>query len=150
MTDTLDTNFNLLDFGIIGEQLSVGELLHTSYMRGREDVFNDLKRDFKNNLQSAAQSSSLLKSKLKECDIDVKEMYLKVVDVETFKCLVVLDSNHFYIKEKRRESYSMSQQINDTNNMIELDFSIMSFSKDIEVDNITSDGFVFKYVTTNE
>ena len=150
MTDTLDTNFNLLDFGIIGEQLSVGELLHTSYMRGREDVFNDLKRDFKNNLQSAAQSSSLLKSKLKECDIDVKEMYLKVVDVETFKCLVVLDSNHFYIKEKRRESYSMSQRINDTNNMIELDFSIMSFSKDIEVDNITSDGFVFKYVTTNE
>jgi DNA polymerase III alpha subunit (gram-positive type) len=148
MTRTLDNQLNLLDFGIIGDQLSIGELLHSSYKRGREDLLKEIKKDFKNNLQSAAQSSSLLKSKLSEVEIEVNDMYIKVVDFNKFKCLVVLKSEDFYLKTKRRQSYKISEHINNTNNRIELEFSIMSNSEEIEVNNITSDGFLFKYGRT--
>jgi len=147
MTNALDIQLNLLDFGIIGEELSISELLHSSYIRGREDLIKEIEKDFQNNLQSAAQSSSLLKSKLQEEDIEVNDMYLKVVDFNTFKCLVILKREDFYSKEKRRKSYSVSDYINSTTNRIELDFSMMSFSDDLVIENIKSDGFIFKYVT---
>lgn len=147
MTNSLDNQLNLLDFGIIGEQLSISELLHSSYVRGREDFQMEIEKDFKNNLQSAAHSSSLLKSKLLEEGIEVNDMYIKVVDFNTFKCLVVLKKDDFYSKEKRRKSYNVSEHINNTNNRIELYFSLIANSSDLEIDNITSDGFLFKYGT---
>lgn len=142
-----DTRLNLLDFGIIGDDLSFDELLHTSYMRGREDVVKEIEKDFRENLQSAAQSSSLLKSKLKEIEIQVIDMYIKIIDFKTFKCLVILAPEDFYSKEKRRKSYKVSEHINETNNRIEVAFSMTSFSENLEVSNITSDGFIFKYGT---
>lgn len=147
MNNTLENKLNLLDFGLIGEELSIGELLHSSYKRGREDVIKEVEKEFQNNLQSAAQSSSLLKSKLLQDDIEVKDMYIKVVDFNTFKCLVIINKKDYVSKLKRRKSYKVSEHINDTNNRIDLDFSLMSFSEDLMVENITSDGFIFKYVT---
>ncbi|UZO81681.1 hypothetical protein NBT05_04220 [Aquimarina sp. ERC-38] len=141
----MNNSLNLIDFGIIGDQLPIGELLHSSYKRGKDDVIKEIEADFQKNLQSAAQSSSLLKSKLNEQNIEVKDMYLKVDHFSSFKCLVILAKNDYYDKTKRRKAYSISEEINKTNNQIELDFSIMSFSKMIEVDNITSDGFILKY-----
>ncbi|MEO9510916.1 MAG: hypothetical protein ABJN84_12865 [Flavobacteriaceae bacterium] len=147
MTNALDIQLNLLDFGVIGEELSISELLHSSYIRGREDLIKEIEKDFQNNLQSAAQSSSLLKSKLQEEDIEVNDMYLKVVDFNTFKCLVVLKEEDFYSKDKRRKSYVVSDHINNTTNRIELDFSMMAFSDELVVENIKSDGFIFKYAS---
>ena len=147
MEGTQKDNLNLIDFGIIGEQLSIADLLHSSYKSGAEDAIKRIEKDFQNNLQSAAQSSSLLKSKLLQNEIYVIDMYLKVVNFNTFRCLVILRSEDFYSKEKRRKSYKISEHINDTNNSIELDFSITSASDDLVKENITSDGFLFKYVS---
>ncbi|MEP5913705.1 MAG: hypothetical protein ABJ277_09560, partial [Flavobacteriaceae bacterium] len=88
-----------------------------------------------------------LKSKLQEEDIEVNDMYLKVVDFNTFKCLVVLKEEDFYSKDKRRKSYVVSDHINNTTNRIELDFSMMAFSDELVVENIKSDGFIFKYAS---
>lgn len=147
MVENLGNNLNLLDFGIIGEQLSISELLHSSYIRGKEDYQKEIEVDFKKNLQSAAQSSSLLKSKLLEIGVNVNEMYLKVINFNSFKCLVVITKEDFYNKEKRWNSYKISANINNTNSRIDLDFSFMSSSDDVVVDNIASDGFTFKYGT---
>ncbi len=142
-----DNNLNLLDFGIVGEQLSISELLHSSYVRGREDLQKEIEVDFKKNIQSAAHSSSLLKSKLLEFGVEVKDMYLKVVNFNTFKCLIVIKKEDFYSKDKRWKSYKISEHINNTNSRIDLTFSFMASSEDLTADNITSDGFVFKYGT---
>jgi hypothetical protein len=138
-------SLNLFDFGIVGEQLSISELLHSSYIRGRQDILKEIETDFQNNLQSAAQSSSLLKSKLQEKSIEVKDMFLKVVDFNTFKCLVIIDKDDYFSKEKRKHAYKVARNINDTNSRIELSFSIMSHSKDIVDSNITSDGYILRY-----
>ena len=143
--DNPKNNLNLLDFGIIGEQLSISELLHSSYLRGKEDYRNEIETDFKKNLQSAAHSSSLLKSKLSEIKVDIFAMYLKFVDFNTFKCLVILNKDDFYNKEKRWRAYKQAEYINSTNSRIDLTFSFMSNSEDLIVDNIASDGFIFKY-----
>lgn len=142
-----ENNLNLLDFGIVGEQLTISELLHSSYIRGREDFQKEVEVDFKKNIQSAAHSSSLLKSKLSEINVDVKDMYLKVINFNTFKCLVIVDSEDFYSKDKRWNSYKISEHINSTNSRIDLTFSFMSNSEYLMVDNVTSDGFIFKYGT---
>lgn len=142
----ISDNFNLLDFGIVGgDKVSIGELLHSSYTRGREDLKNEISSDFQKNLQSAAHSSSLLKSKLKDFDIDVKEMFIKIVDFEAFKCLVIINDEDYFNKAKRIKSYNTARNINNTNTRIELDFSIISYSSEIVTENIISDGFVFKY-----
>lgn len=145
MVENSKTNLNLLDFGIIGEQLSISELLHSSYVRGREDVQKDIENDFKKNLQSAAHSSSLLKSKLSEINVNVINMYLKFVDFATFKCLVIIKKEDFYNKEKRWKSYKISEHINSTNSRINLTFSFTSDTEDLFEDNITSDGYIFRY-----
>lgn len=145
MVENLKDQLNLLDFGIIGEQLSISELLHISYLRGREDYRKEIETDFKKNLQSAAHSSSLLKSKLLEIEVKVIDMYLKFINFSTFKCLVVLDKNDFYDKDKRWTSYKLAENINNTNSRIDLTFSFMSNSEDLTIDNITSDGFIFRY-----
>lgn len=137
---------NLLDFGIIGEQLSISELLHSSYLRGRNDLIKEIENDFQTNLQSAAQSSSLLKSKLKEKNIEVVGMFLKISDFKAFKCLVILNSDDYYNDDKRRNAYKLSRHINDTNSRIELQFSLMSNSEEMDESNIISDGYSFKYV----
>lgn len=143
--ENTNNHLNLLDFGIIGEQLSISELLQSSYMRGREDFQKGIEIDFKKNLQSAAHSSSLLKSKLSEVDVKVVDLYLKFENFNTFKCLVILQSDDFYKKDKRWKSYKISEHINSTNSRIDLKFSFMSDSEDLMIDNITSDGFIFKY-----
>ncbi|MEA1784474.1 hypothetical protein U1E44_00070 [Arenibacter sp. GZD96] len=147
MVGKSENNLNLLDFGIVGEQLSISELLHSSYVRGREDFQKEVEVDFKKNIQSAAHSSSLLKSKLSEIGVDVKDMYLKIVNFNTFKCLVILNKEDYYSENKRWTSYKISEQINNTNSRIDLTFSFMSSSEQLMVDNITSDGFIFKYGT---
>lgn len=147
MIGKAENNLNLLDFGIVGEQLTISELLHSSYIRGREDFQKEVEEDFKKNIQSAAHSSSLLKSKLVEIDVDVKDMFLKVINFNTFKCLVIIDEKDFYSREKRWNSYKISEEINSTNSRIDLTFSFMSNSEEIMVDNVTSDGFIFKYGT---
>lgn len=143
--ENTNNHLNLLDFGIIGEQLSISELLQSSYMRGREDFQKGIEIDFKKNLQSAAHSSSLLKSKLSEVDVKVVDLYLKFENFNTFKCLVILQRDDFYKKDKRWKSYKISEHINCTNSRIDLKFSFMSDSEDLMIDNITSDGFIFKY-----
>jgi hypothetical protein len=143
--ENTNNHLNLLDFGIIGEQLSISELLQSSYMRGREDFQKGIEIDFKKNLQSAAHSSSLLKSKLSEVDVKVVDLYLKFENFNTFKCLVILQRDDFYKKDKRWKSYKISEHINSTNSRIDLKFSFMSDSEDLMIDNITSDGFIFKY-----
>ncbi|MGY5847134.1 hypothetical protein ACW6QP_06910 [Salegentibacter sp. HM20] len=147
MVENSGNQLNLLDFGIVGEQLSISELLHSSYVRGREDFQKEIEIDFKKNLQSAAHSSSLLKSKLLEVGVEVKEMYLKIINFNAFKCLVVIKKEDYYSKEKRWKSYKISEHINSTNSRIDLTFSFMSYSEELVVDNITSDGFIFKYGT---
>lgn len=142
-----ENDLNLLDFGIVGEQLTISELLHSSYVRGREDFQKEVEIDFKKNIQSAAHSSSLLKSKLSEIDVDVKGMFLKVINFNTFKCLVIVNEEDFYSRDKRWNSYKISEDINSTNSRIDLTFSFMSNSDEIMVDNVTSDGFIFKYGT---
>lgn len=143
--ENTNNHLNLLDFGIIGEQLSISELLQSSYMRGREDFQKGIEIDFKKNLQSAAHSSSLLKSKLSEVDVKVVDLYLKFENFNTFKCLVILQRDDFYKKDKRWKSYKISEHINCTNSRIDLKFSFMSDSENLMIDNITSDGFIFKY-----
>ncbi|MBO3100300.1 hypothetical protein [Gelidibacter pelagius] len=142
-----ENDLNLLDFGIVGEQLTISELLHSSYVSGREDFQKEVEIDFKKNIQSAAHSSSLLKSKLSEIDVDVKGMFLKVINFNTFKCLVIVNEEDFYSRDKRWNSYKISEDINSTNSRIDLTFSFMSNSDEIMVDNVTSDGFIFKYGT---
>lgn len=147
MVENSKNQLNLLDFGIIGEQLSISELLHSSYLRGKEDFQKEIENDFKKNLQSAAQSSSLLKSKLYEIDVKAIDMYLKFITFNTFKCLVVLENDDFYNKNKRWNSYKVAENINNTNSRIDLTFSFMSNSEDLTVDNIISDGFIFRYAS---
>lgn len=147
MVGKSENNLNLLDFGIVGEQLSISELLHSSYIRGREDFQKEIEVDFKKNLQSAAHSSSLLKSKLSEIEVKVEDMYLKIINFNAFKCLVVIDEDDFYSKGKRWQAYKVSEHINSTNSRIDLTFSFVSASEHLMVDNITSDGFIFKYGT---
>jgi|SRR5690606_31352412 len=147
MVSKSDDNLNLFDFGIVGEQLTISELLHSSYTRGREDFQKEIEIDFKKNIQSAAHSSSLLKSKLSEINVNVKDMYLKIINYNAFKCLVVVDKEDFYPKDKRWNAYSISEQINGTNSRFDLTFSFMSNSDELVIDNITSDGFIFKYGT---
>ncbi len=146
----IGTTLNLFDFGIVGEQLSISDLLHSSYMRGRNDLIKEIEKDFQNNLQSAAQSSSLLKSKLQEKDVEVKDMFLKITDFNTFKCLVILGENDYYNSDKRKESYKVARHINDTNSRIELDFSFMPHSIEIVDSNITSDGYILRYGSKEE
>lgn len=143
--DKSNNQLNLLDFGIIGEQLSISELLHSSYTRGREDFQKEVEIDFKKNLQSAAHSSSLLKSKLSEIDVNVLDLYLKFINFNSFKCLVILKKEDFYNKDKRWKSYKLSESINQTNSRIDLTFTFMSNSEDLVLDNITSDGYIFRY-----
>ncbi|SHJ67813.1 hypothetical protein SAMN04487911_13028 [Arenibacter nanhaiticus] len=147
MLEKSENNLNLLDFGIVGEQLTISELLHSSYVRGREDFQKEVEVDFKKNIQSAAHSSSLLKSKLSEIGVDVKGMFLKVINFNTFKCLVIVDEEDFYSRNKRWNSYKISEDINSTNSRIDLTFSFMSNSEELMVDNVISDGFIFKYGT---
>lgn len=147
MLEKSENNLNVLDFGIVGEQLTISELLHSSYVCGREDFQKEVEVDFKKNIQSAAHSSSLLKSKLSEIDVDVKSMFLKVINFNTFKCLVIVDEDDYYSREKRWNSYKISEDINSTNSRIDLTFSFMSNSEDLMVDNVTSDGFIFRYGT---
>jgi hypothetical protein len=145
MIQNTDNVLNLLDFGIVGEQLSISELLHSSYIRGREDFQKEIESDFKKNIQSAAHSSSLLKSKLLEIDVKVIDMFLKVINFNTFKCLVIINMKDYYSNDKRWNSYKISEHINNTNSRIDLTFSFMASSESIELDNITSDGYLFKY-----
>ncbi len=147
MVSNSENNLDLLDFGIVGEELSISELLHSSYVRGREDLQKEIESDFKKNIQSAAHSSSLLKSKLLEKDVVVNEMYLKIINYNSFKCMVVLRKEDYYSKDKRWNSYKISENINKTNSRIDLTFSFMANSENLVVDNITSDGFIFKYGT---
>lgn len=72
-------------------------------------------------------------------------MYLKFIDFNTFKCLVILNKDDFYDKEKRWKSYKLAEHINSTNSRIDLTFSFMSSSEDLMVENISSDGYIFKY-----
>ena len=145
MIESSKNDLNLLDFGIIGEELSISELLHSSYVRGKEDFQKEIETDFQKNLQSAAHYSSLLKSKLIESGISVKDMYLKFLKFNTFQSLVVLDSKDFYDKTKRWDAYKIAETINNTNSRIDLTFSFMSHSDDLMVENIASDGFIFRY-----
>lgn len=85
---------------------------------------------------------------LSEIKVDIFDMYMKFVDFNTFKCLVVLNEDDFYSKEKRWKSYKLAEHINGTNSRIDLTFSFMSNSEDLIVDNIASDGFIFKYGST--
>jgi hypothetical protein len=147
MVENSKINLNLLDFGIVGEELSIGELLHSSYARGREDFQKEIESDFTKNIQSAAHSSSLLKSKLLEIGVEVKDMYLKIVDFNAFKCLVIISKDDYFSEDRRWKSYNISEHINNTNSRIDLTFSFMAFTKELVVDNITSDGYIFKYGT---
>ena len=147
MIENSSKQLNLLDFGIVGENLSISELLHSSYTRGKKDFQKEIENVFKNNLQSAAHSSSLLKSKLSEINVNVIDMYLRFIDFNIFKCLVILEKNDFYNKNKRWKSYKLSENINSTNSTIELNFTFLSDSEDLIVENIISDGFIFKYAS---
>mgnify|MGYP000120834464 CR=1 FL=1 len=56
-----------------------------------------------------------------------------------------IDKEDFLSKEKRWNSYKISDHINNTNSRIELTFSFTANSENIETSNIISDGFIFKY-----
>src|SRR5690606_27299965 len=114
-------------------------------LRGKEDFCSEIETDFKKKLQSAAHSSSLIRSKLSEIQVDIFDMYLKFIDCNTFKGLVILNKDDFYDKEKRWKSYKLAEHINSTNSRIDLTFSFMSSSEDLMVENISSDGYIFKY-----
>ena len=74
-------------------------------------------------------------------------MYLKIINFNAFKCLVILNKEDFFDKVKRWNSYKISENINSTNSRIDLIFSFMASTEDIETENIISDGFIFKYGT---
>ncbi len=150
MTETVGTSFNLMDFGVVDEQVSISELLHSSYLRGRQDLVKEIENDFRTNLQSAAQSSSLLKSKLSEKGIGVVSMFIKVLDFRAFRCLVVLDADDFYHENKCKKAYFTAHDISDTNSHIEMDFSFMPDSEHLDESNITSDGYFLKYAAKQE
>lgn len=142
----MNTKFDLLDFGVIdNNQVSIDELLYTSYIRGRKDVIEEIQSEFKKNLQSAAQSSVLLKLTLDQDDVTIKDMFLKVIDYNTFKCLIIVERSNYFDRDKRRKIYRESKNINSTNNSIELDILVTPFSENIEITNIISDGFKFRH-----
>lgn len=138
-------SLNLLDFGIIGEEFSISGMLRSSYFKGREDFKKEIEAQFLQNFQSAAHSSSLLKSKLSEHGIRVHDLFLKVEQYQVFECLVVLHKDDYYDKAKRWESYKISESISDTISQIDLKFSFTGHSDSLDIDNIISEGFVVRY-----
>lgn len=76
------------------------ELIHKSYTRGRKDLLKEIESDFQENIQSAAQSAALIKFKLYEREIDVIDMYIKVIDYDTFNHASHNLKNHSFLKEK--------------------------------------------------
>lgn len=142
----LGIDLQLLDYGVVdNNQINISELLQITYLRGQEDALKKLETTLKENLQQAAQASGLLKEKLENKKVHIHNMYLKVISINQFRCLVIVDRSSYFNKQSRESAYRIGNQINSTNNRIDLDFNFMAFSENIEEVNITSDGYYFKH-----
>jgi len=135
----------LIDFDFIGNSFNQEDMLG-AYLEGRKDVQKEIESLIKNRLQTTAISSSLLREKLREILVNVRDMYLRIVDLKNFECLVIIDDEDFYNKEKRWDAYKAGRNVNDSIDDIDLTFSIMPFSENLLKDKITAEGFYFKYV----
>lgn len=146
MTENSINNPNLLDFNFVGdEHFSFEDMLHHAYLEGKKDFQKELISKMQNGLQTSALTSSLFKEKLKEQKIEVKGMFLRILDLSEFECLVILDDKHYYTKDLRWKAYSIARNLNNNIDEVNIKFSLMPYSEDLKNDKITSEGYCFKY-----
>ena len=141
-----DSNAKLMDFSFVGDQhLSIDEMLHIAYLEGQKDFKKDIIKMIENNLQTSAGFSSLFLKKLEEKSIEVKDMFLRILDFTEFECLVLMSDKDYYTKDKRWEAYNISRNLNESIDNINIKFSLMPYSDELKSDTIASEGFYFKY-----
>lgn len=141
----------LLDFDFVGEEhFSLEDMLHNAYLEGKKDFQKELVQKLQKGLQHSAVTSSLFKEKLKDAEITVKDMFLRIVDFSDFECLVVIDDPDYYDKDKRWKAYGISRNINENIDDININFSLMPFSEEMSKDTMISEGFCYKYAGNSE
>lgn len=147
MTDNNSaTKGKLQDFNFVGDgHFSLEDMLHVAYLEGKKDYQKDLLNTVNQGLQTSAVTSSLFKEKLKSKDIQVIDMYLRVIDFSEFECLVIISDKDYYTKTKRWEAYNISRNLNASIDKVDIKFSLMPFSEEMKTDSISSEGFYFKY-----
>jgi len=146
MTDNSVNDPKLLDFNFVGdEHFSFEDMLHHAYLEGKKDFQKELISKMQNGLQTSAMTSSLFKEKLKEQNIEVKDMFLRILDLTEFECLVLISDKAYYSKEMRWSAYNIARNLNNRIDEIDLKFSLMPYSEYIKKDTITSEGYCFKY-----
>lgn len=136
----------LTDFDFVGEgHFSFDDMLHLAYLEGQKDFQKDLIKKLERGLQTSAGFSSLYREKLKDLEIEVEDMFLKILNFDEFECLVLLSDKDYYEKSKRWVAYNISRELNESIGDINILFSLMPHSDKVEQDKITSEGFHFKY-----
>lgn len=147
MIENTVKNPKLLDFNFVGDEdhFSYADMLHHAYLEGKKDFEKELVAKMQNGLQTSAMTSSLFKEKLKEQNIEVKDMYLRILDLTEFECLVLISDENYYTKEKRWNAYGIARNINSNIDEVDIKFSLMPYSEDLKKDSISSEGYCFKY-----
>jgi len=148
MTDNTANKNKLLDFSFVeGNQLSIDDMLEIAYNEGQKDVHKNFKKGLEKNLQTAAALSSLFKKKLSEREIMVENMFLRILSFSEFECLVLISDKDYYTKSKRWEAYNISRNLNANTDEIDIQYSLMPGSEEVNKTSITSEGFYFKYAS---
>ena len=146
MIDNSINNPKLLDFNFVGDaHFSYEDMLHHAYLEGKKDFQKELISKMQNGLQTSAMTSSLFKEKLKDQNIEVKDMFLRILDLTEFECLVLLSDKDYFSKEMRWNAYAIARNLNNKIDEIDIKFTLMPYSDDIRKDIISSEGYCFKY-----
>lgn len=134
----------LIDFNTVGENILPDEIID-AYLAGKKHFVKEIKEKITHGLQTSAVASGLFKLKLDQISINVKDMYLRINDLEDFESLVIIEDKDYYDKEKRWKVYDISREVNKGLSELNINFSLMPFSDDIKDELITSEGYIFKY-----
>lgn len=138
----------LVDFELIGnEHFDISDLLHEAYLEGKKDYQKELKEKIQSGLQISAAVTSLFRSKLQELGTNVTDMFLRVEGFKEFEALVVIEDAQYYDKVKRWNAYNLAKTLNDGIDELDLNFSLMPHSENLQPDIIKSEGFYFKYAS---
>ncbi|WP_438423066.1 hypothetical protein [Aquimarina macrocephali] len=148
-TTILDKTTKILNFNPVDKSYTSDDVLD-AYLKGKSEMDRKIKEKIITGLQTSAMTSNLVYEKLKNIKVDIKEMYLRLVDLDSYESLVIISDEDYYDKTKRWDSYKIARQLNSNIDDLDIAFLFMPSSDSINYDIINSEGFLFKYGDTTE
>ncbi len=133
-----------LNFKTVNKKFTADDVLN-AYSDGKDALKNQIKDSLNNGLQISSMSSNYLFEKLKNKGVEIVSMYLRILNFNEFDSLVVVKDPDYYDKTKRWDIYAIAKEINSGIDSIDLNFSFMPESDQIDDELISSEGFVFEY-----